>query len=1077
MAWSDLTDDQMVSFTDAQTSPFTIDYCQNQITSNKCMDVSDISTKYGLSAPAGYSSNRLVPKGLWSSNFYDTLQYYRKWTGMTVDSNGDVYACTTFPGDIYKLNKSGTPPNFNRLIADDEVVFRGMTTDTNGNVWACVDNGDIYKTTLCRNGLEHTLEPIGGTNRGWTAMTSGAGGSVYACVNNGDIYKRTGPSDVFLPLGQTSRYWRSMTIDNDGNVWACVDNGDIYKQTAGGGNFVAQYQGNRRWIAMTTAPNGDVYAAVYGGSIYIKFSYAENFYPVPESEWDWYAITAASNGDIYACSYVGELYKRTGGVGDFQFIMKNVIGRNVVAMDYDSFGNIFLLQTRYYDGGWLWGTEFIESIIHITRTGIGEFLPTGQTDREWSGMTSDNFGAVWACVWNGGIYKKLDPGGVFTSSGLTNTNRQWTGMTVDNSGNVWACVYDGDIYKSVGGVGNFTAQYQGNRRWKAMATAVNGNVYACTEKVGNTYGRIYQYNPGTNNFVDLAVEGNFAGLAGTPDGNMWAITQDGTYAKLSGSIGNNFVYVGYTVDVSGLCSSTHPSTDGTLYAYKRDYWILKNPKPGTTSTPQYFNTEQSGTTTRDTCPPNYTPGEATLVVPANTYMSTVSIANANQLALNYIFDNIQEYANANGSCTAPTVYYNTEQSATAARNNCPSGYTAGDATLTVAANTYSSYASVAVANQLALDYIYDNLQDYANANGSCTAPVYYNTQQSGTATRDNCTEGYGGTTVTLTVAANTYSSSVSIADANNQAIAYIDANKQAYANANGSCTSICTSYRHIASADSTIYWTSCNGLSKSKATSRFGSYTICALTGTYSGGSGQWTNLGACTSSTIYYNTQQSGTATRNNCPEGYTAGTATLTVAADTFSSLISVADANSQAVAYINANKQDYANANGSCTAPTVYYNTEQSTTATKNDCPPGYTGNTVEIVISANEYSSLVSVEDANNQVIIYLDANKQSIANAEGSCSQNPPSVTYDYYGNLSYNDPCQGSANYYIGSDDQWYEGDGTNFTEVTGTFVTMYDYYDPGWDQYYYSIYNLAYGGTLTYWGTTTSQCEPYQSN
>lgn len=86
----------------------------------------------------------------------------------------------------------------------------------------------------------------------------------------------------------------------------------------------------------------------------------------------------------------------------------------------------------------------------------------------------------------------------------------------------------------------------------------------------------------------------------------------------------------------------------------------------------------------------------------------------------------------------------------------------------------------------------------------------------------------------------------------------------------------------------------------------------------------------------------------------------------------------------------------------------------------------------------------------------------------------PAVTYTYYGILYYNDPCQGFGTYYTGSDGNWYEGDGTNFSEMTGGFVTMYDYYDPGWGIYYYTIYNLAYGGTLTYWGTTTSNCAPY---
>jgi hypothetical protein len=639
----------------------------------------------------------------------------------------------------------------------------------------------------------------------------------------------------------------------------------------------------------------------------------------------------------------------------------------------------------------------------------------------------------------------------------------------------------------------------------------------------------------------------------------------------------------------------------------------------------YYNTQQSGTATRNNCPEGYSPGDATLVVMAETYSSLVSVADANSQAQAYIDANKQAYANANATCTLPVtvslgsltcntlsggdgsitkrwsisttnppdgytvtitkvgttlgtisasivtlsgtkyveavfgnsfaqtdfklslnnssgqevaygtttvygtynsaiptcnVYYNTQQSGTATRNDCPVGYTAGDATLTVAANTYTSVISIADANSKAQTYIDANKQAYANANATCTAPIYYNTQQSGTATRNNCPSGYTAGDATLVVAANTYSSLTSVEDANNQAIAYIDANKQAYANANGTCTAppVLVSLGSLAcntlsggDGSVTKRWSISTTnppdnytISASKVGTTLGTISVNVVTigGTLyaeavfgnssaqtdlrlslKNASGQEVAYGTTTvygtyssfmpTCTVYYNTQQSGTATRDNCSEGYTGSEVTLTVAANTYTSVTSIADANSKAVAYINANKQTYANTNGTCTAPTVYYNTEQSTTATKNDCSSGYIGSTVEIVISANEYSSLISVADANNQVIAYLDANKQSIANAEGSCSPEP-SVTYDYYGNLFYNDPCQGSANYYIGSDGEWYEGDGTNFTEVTGQFVNIYSYYDWGSDQYYYDLYNLAYGGTLTYWGTTTSQCPPY---
>lgn len=68
-----------------------------------------------------------------------------------------------------------------------------------------------------------------------------------------------------------------------------------------------------------------------------------------------------------------------------------------------------------------------------------------------------------------------------------------------------------------------------------------------------------------------------------------------------------------------------------------------------------------------------------------------------------------------------------------------------------------------------------------------------------------------------------------------------------------------------------------------------------------------------------YFNVQLSQVFTRNNCPAGQTPGQVTYTVAANTYSSTISQADANQQAQNEINANGQAYANANGSCTAYT--------------------------------------------------------------------------------------------------------------------------------------------------------------
>ena len=58
---------------------------------------------------------------------------------------------------------------------------------------------------------------------------------------------------------------------------------------------------------------------------------------------------------------------------------------------------------------------------------------------------------------------------------------------------------------------------------------------------------------------------------------------------------------------------------------------------------------------------------------------------------------------------------------------------------------------------------------------------------SATATKASCAKGYKGSTVTYTVPAGKYSSTISLADANAKATNDLNTNKQAYADANGTC--------------------------------------------------------------------------------------------------------------------------------------------------------------------------------------------------------------------------------------------------------------------------------------------------
>ena len=149
------------------------------------------------------------------------------------------------------------------------------------------------------------------------------------------------------------------------------------------------------------------------------------------------------------------------------------------------------------------------------------------------------------------------------------------------------------------------------------------------------------------------------------------------------------------------------------------------------------------------------------------------------------------------------------------------------------------------------------------APGATLFPVgqFGNSQRSQAFTRNNCSAGSTGTSVTYTVAQNTYAGSTQAA-ADAQAQTDINNNGQAYANSHGSCL-------------------------------------------------------------IVYNSVAISGPIARNNCTPGATGSTVTYTVAAGHNTSTVSQAAANSAAQSYWNSTAQAYANANGTCTTPPANYN----------------------------------------------------------------------------------------------------------------------------------------------------------
>ena len=326
------------------------------------------------------------------------------------------------------------------------------------------------------------------------------------------------------------------------------------------------------------------------------------------------------------------------------------------------------------------------------------------------------------------------------------------------------------------------------------------------------------------------------------------------------------------------------------------------------------------------------------------------------------------------------IYSNVAKSGNFTRSNCGTNGTGEVVAYNVAAGTYTSTISQTDADQKAQNDVNTNGQAYANANGSCT---WTSQAQSGNFTRNNCGTNGTGSTVTYTIAAGTYSSTISLTDANQQAINAVNAGGQTYANANAGCTWTNQSQ----SGNFTRNNCGTNGTGSTVA------YTIAA--GTYSSttsladanqqavnavnaGGQAYANANAgCT----WTNQAQSGNFTRNNCGTNGTGSTATFTINAGTYNSTVSLADANQQAVNAVNAGGQNYVNATGSCT----WTSQQQSGSFTRNNCGTNGTGSVMTYYVNASAYSSTTSLADANQKAVNDVNTNGQAYVNANAGCT--------------------------------------------------------------------------------------------
>jgi hypothetical protein len=129
----------------------------------------------------------------------------------------------------------------------------------------------------------------------------------------------------------------------------------------------------------------------------------------------------------------------------------------------------------------------------------------------------------------------------------------------------------------------------------------------------------------------------------------------------------------------------------------------------------FENVEKSQVYFATICPTNAVAQSFNYVVPAGTYTAENQQA-ADAMAQNDIIANGQNFANNQiGAC----LFKNTTQFLNIYKNNCPEGTQATSYKYIVPEGTHTSYISQLVANNMALNDILLNAQNFANANGFC----------------------------------------------------------------------------------------------------------------------------------------------------------------------------------------------------------------------------------------------------------------------------------------------------------------------------------------------------------------------
>lgn len=275
------------------------------------------------------------------------------------------------------------------------------------------------------------------------------------------------------------------------------------------------------------------------------------------------------------------------------------------------------------------------------------------------------------------------------------------------------------------------------------------------------------------------------------------------------------------------------------------------------------------------------------------------------------------------------VYRNKRQSALFTKEGCnPETEKGEELEYVVEAGKYTSIISQSDADDKAMRDIEQNGQNWVNEHGRCITILWYNVKKSKSFRKNDCDpDTEEGSSVTMTIEAGQFSSSISQEDADRKAEAELNAKGQDYANSHGTCN--------------TIKW----------------------------------------------YNDRKSKMFQKTDCEVTEVGSMVEYVVEAGRFSSSVSKEDANQKALEALEAEGPGYANEHGTCET-NLWYNVEKSKVFYKNDCEDGFIGAPYTYTVEAGKYTSDVSQEDADQKALDDIEKNGQDQANLNGECVTDP-----------------------------------------------------------------------------------------